>query len=234
MAKTKTTVSFPSASAAETRRNTLADLLQQIQIENLGYSVQDDAQGNPLIVPRQPTAQEQSTQDFWTKMQAKIQEQLLGAPVDEATRAEVGKVFSAARTTGTQEIDRFIRELAGARGLDLTTDSPALQEAARAKGNLETSLGGAEAESLLNFGQQNRIAAQALMAFQNNMRQQAFVNRGIVQGGYSQGAELMQRERMAQPTTTSKTSGGGFDFNSFLSGAGGLLRGLGEVGVKWT
>jgi hypothetical protein len=79
----------------------------------------------------------------------------------------------------------------------------------------------------LNVGQSQQLFSQALREFQNNLAQQALANRASIGESFAQTALGLGRERMAQTTTTQKTSGGGGLGGSFISGGLGMIGALG-------
>ncbi len=229
-----TTVSLPPATQEEIDQRNKSNAIQDQQLYDAGYQwrANDATHATQWLDKRPLTAQEQQDADFDTKMKKYVQDQMTGVVSDE-TRKLVGDIYQSQREAGNSEIDRFARESAGARGLDLTTDSPAMREASLAKGNLEGQLGGAQAASLLNQGNAQQLFAANYNQFQQQLQQQAFVNRQAMAGGFNQNAQQFAQMRSLQPTQTSKTtsymSGGPSPFlgalNGFMSGLSNPMSG---------
>jgi len=164
----------------------------------------------------------------------KIQDYVLGQ-IDQATngpspetRKIVGDIYSAQRTKGEQEISRFIGSEAAARGMNLS-DTPILRELGLATTDLETGLRGAEASSLLNVGQANQTFAANLNAFQQNLRQQAYLNRLNLGASYGNMATNLASLRYGTAGRSSTGTGVGSSGANTMMGVGGLMQGAGSL-----
>lgn len=232
--KTTTTVNIPPPTAEETRAKAISNLVNEANLNTLGYNITDDGSGNLSLVQRALTAEEQEQKDFDAKLQQQIRQRIMGGPVDPETKALVGQTFEASRARGNRSLEDFVRQIAGSRGLDFT-DSPILKELAQGKANLELGLGGAEAASLLDQGNRQQLFAASLDEFQKGLQQQAMINRMNVGGAYSNTGSQLAALRGMQTTTTQQTSGGGGGlFGPIMGGlgaAGGFMQGLGALGA---
>jgi hypothetical protein len=210
----------PPPTQEETDINKLSSLLLQQQASEEFDIIRDD-DGNIVDIKRKPlTPEEIEAQEFERDLIARAREQLLGQPSEE-TRELVGKTFESTRTRGTDELQRFAIQQAGSRGLRLS-DSPIGETSLRAKADLEAQLASAEAGALLNVGERERIFAQSLREFQNQLEQQKFVNQLNLAGragqfGAQQGAT---RASLFRPQVI---GGGG-------SVLGGIAGGLSSAG----
>jgi len=233
--KQTTKVMLPPPTPEETQARERQDLLQGLQLQDAGYEFGWDENGKQMLRKLPPTAEQTADQEFEQKLKAYTQQRLLGGPVDPQTQALVGQVYDASRSKGTSQIDAFAREQAGAKGLDLTTDSPAMRESLMAKSNLETGLGGAQAASLLDQGNAQQIFAAQLNQFQQALQQQAFQNKSAMAGGYNQSAMQMAQIRGMSPTTRSTFNNGTTPFvgalNGFMQGLSNPMSGpMGLIG----
>ncbi len=229
-----TTVTLPAPTQEELDQRSKSNAIQDQQLYDAGYqwNPADDTHASTYLTKRALTESEQSDADFDAKMKKYVQDQMTGTISDE-TRNLVSGIYQSQRDAGNSEIDRFAREGAGARGMDLTTDSPAMREASMAKGNLEGQLRGAESASLLNQGNAQQLFAANYSQFQQQLQQQAFINKQAMQGGYNQNAQQFAQMRSLQPTQTSRTtsymSGGPSPFlgalNGFMSGLSNPMSG---------
>lgn len=211
---TKTTsstkVEVPPPTEDEKRAKALSNLVNEQNLRDAGYDIIDEG-GALSLRPRALTPEQQEQKDFDTQLQKQIRQRLFGGPVDEETRKLVDETFGATRELGNEEIARFMREQAGARGLDLATDTPALKELGLAKSRLETGLGGARSAALLDQGNRQQLFAASLNEFQQNLKQQAFLNRSMIGESYAQTGLGLSRERFGQATqrNSQSTSGPG-------------------------
>ncbi len=222
-----TTITLPPASQEEIDQRNKSNALQDQQLYDAGYQwrANDATHATSWLDKRALTPEEESDKAFEAKMKQYVQDQMTGT-ISPETRALVGNVYQSQRDAGNSEIDRFARESAGARGMDLTTDSPAMREASMAKGNLEGQLRGAESASLLNGAQAQQIFAANYNQFQQQLTQQAFANRQAMQGGYNQTAHQFAQMRSMQPTQQSKTTSFQTGGNGFMGTLGGFMQGI--------
>jgi hypothetical protein len=158
-----------------------------------------------------------------------IQQQIdaAGGPTQQ-TKDLVSQTYGAQRTQGEKEISRFMTEEAARRGLNVT-DTPLTRELGIQTGNLETSLRGAEASSLLDVAQKDKLFAASYNEFYQNLQQQRLNSRFSLANQYQNMANLFTSQRYATPTTTQTSqgfsSGGGGGIGGILGGAGGFLQG---------
>ncbi|HLE81481.1 MAG TPA: hypothetical protein VJA25_09330 [Dehalococcoidia bacterium] len=122
-------------------------------------------------------------------------------------------LFSQLQARGTADLERFGKQLAGSRGLNIT-DTPIADPLMRAQADFLSSL----------FGQQ---AQQHL-----GLQQQAFQNRLGLFGNFPQALGGLRNIRAAQPTTESRPSG--FDILSRILQGGGQAMQMfpGSSGVE--
>ncbi len=216
----------PAPSTEETRAKKLSLAQQELNIEQGGFDIVEDAEGNIELVKRDPTPEQAEQAQFDKDLRARIRESVLG-DISPETRELVGETFTSAREQGEADIQRFARELAGERGLNLF-DSPIAKEALLAEGRLATGLRSAEATSLLNVGERSKEFGLGLGKFREDLRQRAFVNRLNLAGQLGQfGLGLGQnRASLFRPQVISQPSPLG-DIGKLLSGIGSLggLRG---------
>jgi hypothetical protein len=137
---------------------------------------------------------------------------LTGGVISPAEQAQLDTLYGSQRTLGTQAITDYAKQLAAMRNMTVT-DSPIANEALKQKGNLETALTGAQAGSALQLGNQQQNFANSISAFQNNLKQQAFLNRLSLAG---------------QSSTGSKTGGTNF-MSDVISPVGNILSGSSNV-----
>ena len=134
------------------------------------------------------------------------------------------QTYDAARTKSNQQLEDYVRQIAGARGMALTTDSPLFKELSQGKANLETALGGAESVSLFDADSRQQLFSQALNEFQNALQQQALVNRSNVGAALQNAGAQLAQLRAMQTTTTQSSGGFGGLFSGIAQGLGGARR----------
>lgn len=223
--KTTTTISIPPPTQAEKNQQKLTELAQSQQFHDLGYDISYDTEGNVTgLTPRTLTAEEQANKDQEKALQDWAFKRVTGAGPSAEDTALVNNIYGASQTMGNNDIDRFIREIAGQRGLN-TSDSPILNAAALGKGQLETALGGARSASLLDIGQRQQNFAESLRQFQEGLNQQKFLNIGAPAGIASNLIGQMAGLRGMQTTTTQNTTGGGFFGELFKGG----INAIGQI-----
>lgn len=162
--------------------------------------------------------------DVTERIKARLEGRVVATPEQ---RALIGETFASSRATGEEDIRRFAEELAGQRGLRLS-DTPIGGEALRAQGRLALGLRSAEAGSLLEFGEREKLFEESLRQFQQGLQQQAFANRlslvGAQPASMLSGLQLGLQERMAKPTTTRQLG-----FTDIAQGIGGIMQGAGGI-----
>lgn len=131
----------------------------------------------------------------------------VGAPevtVSPEARALVSQEFNAARQKGTENIRLAAIGAAGRRGLNVT-DTPIFDPLLRAQAELETQLGGQEAQSILGLSQNLRdfLQQQALS------REQAIQGRFGLESGQalSQAQLLTQRDQLLEAARQARDRG---------------------------
>src|SRR2546428_2401728 len=108
-----------------------------------------------------------------------------------------------------------------ARGLNFQTDAPMLSAKALATGEFARGMQSSKANAALNLGQQNSIFQQGLSNFQNQLQQQAMMNRMSTTTGL---ASPMFSYGLGQQYGNRNISGGGFNLGGQGYGnAGGAL-----------
>ena len=212
--------SIPKPTTTEKQQQALFAAMQEEDVRKMGFDVVYETTGKgknattkAVLTPRAKTPDELEEEQFNKDITKVLREQLLGQPSEE-TKKRVGEVYDAARISGEEDINRVMREIAGSRGMN-TSDSPVAAEAGRAVSRLTTGLRSAEATSLLNVGQAQKEFALQLRDFQENLRQQSFLNRTALSGGAANYSLGLADIRTKQPTVTSNPS--------TMSNIGGIL-----------
>ena len=220
--KSTTTVNIPPPTQAEKNQQKLSELTQAQQLHDLGFDITRDAEGNITgMSPRTLTAEEQSAKDQQKALEDWAFKRVTNAGPSAEETALVDQIYGPQLEFGKGQIDQFVRELAGSRGLN-TTDSPILNAASLGIANLQQGLGGARASSLLDIGQRQQNFAESLREFQAGLNQQRFMNLNGPAQISSNLIAQMSGLRGMQTTTQQNTSGGGGGFN-----LGGMLGGIG-------
>ena len=223
--KSTTTVVIPPPTQAEKNQQKLSELTQAQQLHDLGFDITRDTEGNITgMTPRVLSAEEQQNKDQQKALEDWAFKRVTGAGPSAEETALVNDIYGSSEAMGNRNINQFIRELAGSRGLN-ATDSPILNAAARGTSDLATALGGARSASLLDIGQRQQNFAESLREFQQGIRQQQFMNlNGPAQISSNLIAQMAGLRGMQKTTTTSGIGGGGD--NQLLSagiGAGGSI-----------
>ena len=120
-------------------------------------------------------------------------------------------LFGQLQARGTADLERFGKQLAGSRGLNIT-DTPIADPLLRAQADFLSAL----------FGQQ---AQQHL-----GLQQQAFQNRLGLFGNFPQALGGLRNIRAAQPTTTTQNPLFPGGLPQLVGGVGGFLQGFGGLG----
>lgn len=215
---TTTTVALPGKSKNEERMEELT--LQQME---RAAKEQADFDASPLSA-MQKQIEAKATENILARLEGR-------SPVlspEESARLE--KIFGTARSRGTEELTRFGRDTAAARGMTIG-DAPVNDAVLQEKRKLEEGLGASQAQAELNLGDAEEIFNERLVAFQNNLQQQAFQNRMMMAGQANTFGNSMfsQRFNAAPKTTSGRKSGSnyswGFDTGEMM-GAASQSRGL--------
>jgi hypothetical protein len=148
-------------------------------------------------------------------------------------QARVDTVFGTTQARGEEDLMRFARDLADARGMS-TADSPIHDVSLQERRKFGEGMASSKAAAELDLGNTNAIFNQGLMEFQERLRQQAYMNRlalsQIQPGSQAFGNQLFgQRLGAAKRTGHSNWSTWGAGLSG--SDAGGMMQGLGALGV---
>lgn len=217
------------ASEGEIQDRELGKQINLLNLRQSGYEAIWDPEKQTYSFREMPLTPEQIEQEARDKeLNDMIYNRLRGV-ADPETKRLVGETFQAQREAGNQELNRYMTEMAGARGLDIT-DSPFQRELGIQKQGLETGLRGAEAASLLDVGNRQQIFAQQLREFSAGLNQQAMMNR-MAMGQAATGSALTQMgNRYGIAGRTSGASSGADTLFKGMGATGGLLSGLGAAG----
>lgn len=158
-----------------------------------------------------------------------------GISLSPEQRQALDQIFNTEADTFQTRMRRAGLDAAAGRGLALS-DSPVANPFFQQTAQGLAQLGASRATNLLNFGQQGFQNLLGLKQFQDNLRQQAFLNRaGLLMG--QPGSMGLQNnlfaERLAQGRTQTTTRSRSFQFDplkdiSQIAGmAGGAMAGFG-------
>lgn len=171
-------------------------------------------------------------------------------PLSPQQEGFIEETFKSADTEARTGLRSFAEELAATRGLKLT-DTPIGDTVLRESARLSGGLAGAKATAKLDVSQTRQAFEEGVRQFQENLRQQAFLNRLALTGrdvsGLSAGSILANAgASLTSPVATNANllnrmqdlrlgsagrsqTGPGQPFN--MAGLGGILGGVGALGV---
>lgn len=156
-------------------------------------------------------------------------------PLSPEQTAQLDTLFEDRRQQGFEDISRFARESAAARGLR-QSDSPIVNSGLDQLSKFQRGLQSARAGAELDFGNRNALFQQQAAEFQNGLQQQAFLNRQSLANPNPIGIPLaatLAGLRTGNRTKDQTVTGGGANTlqstGSLLGGAGGLASGAGSI-----
>lgn len=230
--RTTTQINIPGPSALETRQQEQVAELTRLQLDEFRRAqAEREAQAGSPLTAAQGRLEALATEQLLARLEGR-------APVlPEAARQRIAQTYGLAQRRGGEALTQAAREAASARGMTIA-DSPAAADFLRQQRELTEGLESARATSELDVGQTEAAFAQSLAQFQNQLRQQAFMNRMALATGQvaPAGGALMQNlfgQRMAAAPQSQilrsplNISQGLTGIGQAAGGLGGLLRGLG-------
>ncbi len=138
---------------------------------------------------------------------------------------QIDQAYNAQRVEGLRDIDTQFNNDALARGLS-TTDSPIANAKALALGEFSRGLASNKAQAGLNLGFQNAGFNQNLASYQDQLRQQAALNRmGVLQGYGNPNLQFSLGQSSLNRTVRGNQSGQGTNYGLDLGSAAGGLGG---------
>lgn len=194
----------PGRSPEEIR---LMDL--QSQLAEINLRAAQGAEKEQADRAASPLAKQQ--QELEAKATANLLARVTGqAPVlSPEEQGYLDTIYGTAQGQGERDIRRFAESLAASRGFTLA-DAPIGNEALRQQGQLTQSLQGQKAASALNLGTAAADFNARLVAFQDQLRQQAMMNRlnlAGLQGGMTAFGSQLLGERLGQKSTFQRSTG---------------------------
>jgi hypothetical protein len=143
-------------------------------------------------------------------------------------QARVDTVFGTTQARGEEDLMRFARDLADARGMS-TADSPIHDVSLQERRKFGEGMASSKAAAELDLGNTNAIFNQGLMEFQERLRQQAYMNRlalSQMQPGSQAFGNQLFGQRLGSAKRTSHGSfsnwGVGMDIGQIAGGIGAL------------
>lgn len=225
--KGTTQIVLPPASASEEelRRLNVEAVKKQLAAIDQADADQRARESSPLG-QMQKQLEEKATQNLLARVTGQ-------APVlSPEEQARLDEIFGVTQRRGQESISQFARDLASSRGLSVS-DSPIGGEALKQQRELVEGLGAQKSQSALDLGNAAADFNARLTAFQNNLRQQAFMNRLALASTTPTSFGLQStlfNERAAgaprQSTGFSNISSNQFGFNG--TDIGRLLSGYGD------
>jgi len=229
--KSTTVLQIPAASAAETQQQQAVAELSSLQLDEFKRAqAEREAQAASPLTAAQGRLEQLATDQLLARLEGR-------APVlTPEAQQRIGTAYDLAQRRGGEAIKKSATEAAQMRGMTIA-DSPMAAEYLRQQRELTEGLGAARATSELDVGQTEANFAQSLAAFQNQLKQQAFMNRMALATGNVSPASgaLMQNlfgQRMAAAPQSQTIRNpmnwaqGLTGLGQFAGGTGGLARGL--------
>jgi len=233
--KSTTVLQIPPPSAAETQQQQAVAELSSLQLDEFKRAqAEREAQAASPLAASQGRLEQLATDQLLARLEGR-------APVlTPEAQQRIGTAYDLAQRRGGEAIKKSATEAAQMRGMTIA-DSPMAAEYLRQQRELTEGLGAARATSELDVGQTEANFAQSLAAFQNQLKQQAFMNRMALATGNVSPASgaLMQNlfgQRMAAAPQSQtirnpmNVAQGLQGIGSLASGFGGLAYGLGGYG----
>lgn len=213
------TVAPPPPTAAELETQRLGTFLNQRAVWEMGF--------DPVTLQKRDKTQEELDDDEINKMiTGRLKDELKRGAGEVSPEQEkaLGTLYDAEQSKMDEELRRFAIEQGAARGIS-ASDTPLARELFLAKGRGQTELGAARASSKLNFADRERLFAQGMGDWSQQLRQQKFANLAGLQGQTQNAAIGFMNARGGLKPTPVGGGGGGSPIGGIIGGLGSALGG---------